>query len=66
MKKNIGLLLTAAVGVLALSSCDKGGNDISILASTSSFQQAAVFTPRKLDVLFVVDNSGRWQHRNLT
>jgi len=58
MKKNIGLLLTAAVGVLALSSCDKGGNDISILASTSSFQQAAVFTPRKLDVLFVVDNSG--------
>ena len=61
MKKNIGLLVTAAVGVLALSSCDKGGADISVLASTSQFQQAAIFTPRKLDVLFVVDNSGSMQ-----
>jgi hypothetical protein len=58
MKKNIGLLATVAVSVLALSSCDKGGADISVLASSSQFQQAAIFTPRKLDVLFVVDNSG--------
>ncbi|MBC7467419.1 MAG: hypothetical protein H7256_15625 [Bdellovibrio sp.] len=57
MKKNIGLLVAAA-SVFALSSCDKGGAAISVLASTSQFQQAAVFTPRKLDVLFVVDNSG--------
>lgn len=58
MNKNLGLLLTAAASVLALSSCDKGGSDFSILASSTQFQQAAVFTPRKLDVLFVVDNSG--------
>lgn len=58
MNKNLGLLLIAAANVLALTGCDKGGSEYSILASTSQFQQAAVFTPRKLDVLFVVDNSG--------
>lgn len=58
MNKNLGLLATAAASVMMLSSCDKGGADISILAATAQYQQASVFTPRKLDVLFVVDNSG--------
>ena len=58
MNKNLGLLLVAAANVLALTGCDKGGSGFSILASSSEFQQASVFEPRKLDVLFVVDNSG--------
>lgn len=45
-------LAMAAVG------CDKGGGSFSILSDNSQFQQAVTFTPRKLDVLFVVDNSG--------
>jgi hypothetical protein len=61
MKKNIGLLLGVAASVLAFSSCDKGGGNYSILASSSDFQQASIFVPRKLDVLFVVDNSGSMQ-----
>ncbi|MFZ3231378.1 MAG: hypothetical protein WA160_14305 [Pseudobdellovibrio sp.] len=58
MNKNLGLLLVAAANILALSSCDKGGSNFSVLAASSQFQQASTFTPRKLDVLFVVDNSG--------
>ncbi len=38
--------------------CDKGGSTFSILSDSSQFQQAATYVPRKLDVLFVVDNSG--------
>lgn len=48
------LVLIAAV----VSSCDKSGNSFSVLAGSSSFQQAATYVPRKLDVLFVIDNSG--------
>ena len=43
---------------LTMSSCEKSGNSFSVLSGSSSFQQAATFEPRKLDVLFVIDNSG--------
>lgn len=48
----------AALAVGVFSSCDKGGSSFSVLSDTSNFQQSAVYVPRKLDVLFVVDNSG--------
>lgn len=38
--------------------CDKGAGSFSVLSDNSQFQQSVSFTPRKLDVLFVVDNSG--------
>lgn len=41
-----------------LFGCDKGAGSFSVLSESSNFQQEATFTPRKLDVLFVVDNSG--------
>lgn len=48
--------------VLALSlffvGCDKGGGSFSVLSESSTFEQQITYTPRKLDVLFVVDNSG--------
>lgn len=51
-------LLTTLAAVLFLSSCDKGGGTFSVLADSSTYEQKAVFTARKIDVLFVVDNSG--------
>ncbi len=51
------LLLTLAA-VSLLSSCDKGGGSFSVLADSSTYEQKAVYTARKIDVLFVVDNSG--------
>lgn len=44
--------------VLLLASCDKGGGNFSMLSSSAQYEQASTFVPRKLDVLFVVDNSG--------
>ena len=44
--------------VLLLSACDKGGSNFSVLSTSSQFQQETTYVPRKLDVLFVVDNSG--------
>lgn len=51
---------TLALTALAMTAvaCDKGAGSFSILSDNSQFQQAVTFTPRKLDVLFVVDNSG--------
>jgi hypothetical protein len=39
-------------------SCEKGGGQFSVLSSTNRFEQTTTYVPRKLDVLFVVDNSG--------
>lgn len=58
MKKNLVSTLVIATSLLVFSSCEKGGGDFSISSDSSQFQQAATFVPRKLDVLFVMDNSG--------
>ncbi len=57
--KVVALILTASL--LGLTSCEKPGATFSIASDQSQFQQAATFVPRKLDVLFVVDNSGSMQ-----
>ena len=58
MKKNVVLPLIITATALFFSSCDKGSGQFSILSDSAQFQQASTFVPRKLDVLFVVDNSG--------
>lgn len=52
------IAVIAAAGITVLASCDKGGSNFSILSSSEQYQQASTYVPRKLDVLFVVDNSG--------
>lgn len=44
--------------MLIFGSCDKGGGNFSMLSTSAQYEQASTFVPRKLDVLFVVDNSG--------
>ncbi len=58
LKQNLKKNLLAAAVLLAMVGCDKGGSSFSVLSDSSSFQQTATFQPRKLDVLFLVDNSG--------
>ncbi len=58
MKKKLISKIVFSTAALAILGCDKGGSEFSIPATTAQFQQAATFVPRKLDVLFVVDNSG--------
>ena len=49
------ILLSPAVLTVA---CEKGGSNFSVLSSSSQFEQTSNYVPRKLDVLFVIDNSG--------
>ena len=47
-------------------SCDKGGSNFSVLSSSAQFQQELTYEPRKIDVLFVVDNSGSMSSSQLS
>lgn len=58
MKQDVVSKLILISSLVALCSCDKGGGSFSLASDSSQFQQSAVFVPRQLDVLFVVDNSG--------
>lgn len=42
-------------------SCQKSNDSFSLLAEQSSFQQGSSFQPRKIDILWVIDNSGSMQ-----
>jgi hypothetical protein len=61
MKKNIYSLtcsLALAAAALTATGCNQGAGSFSVLSETTNFEQKATYTPRKLDVLFIVDNSG--------
>lgn len=56
MRNFIRMSLVASL--VAVTACDKTDRSFSILGSGTTFQQTAVYTPRKIDVLWIVDNSG--------
>ena len=56
MKTRFGITLLSLLTLL--SACDKTDRSFSILAEQDSFKQSATYTPRKLDVLWIIDNSG--------
>lgn len=41
--------------------CQKSNDSFSLLAEQSTFKQASTFQPRKIDILWVIDNSGSMQ-----
>ncbi len=68
MKTNkliIGMLATV---MFATTACEKTDRSFSLLDASSSFQQAANYVPRKIDILWVIDNSGSMEssQTNLT
>lgn len=58
IKQNVTRTALYVASLIALCSCEKSGGSFSLSSDSSQFQQSAVFVPRQLDVLFVVDNSG--------
>lgn len=50
--------LSIAAAALAFTACSKSADSFSLLADSSSYKQNAVYTPRKVDILWVIDNSG--------
>jgi hypothetical protein len=58
---NIKKLLIPVMGLAFLATtaaCEKTDRSFSLLDTGSTFQQAPNFVPRKIDILWVVDNSG--------
>lgn len=58
MKRYVVRFTVLMAALVAFSSCEKSGGSFSLAADSTQFQQSALFEPRKIDVLFVVDNSG--------
>lgn len=55
MKKG---LIFSIISLSVLIACEKHDYSYSVLADTKIFKQTASFVPRKLDILWVIDNSG--------
>ncbi len=57
MKKLLNSTVVAASMMLVVG-CDKPASSFSLLASQATFKQSVAYVPRKVDILWVVDNSG--------
>lgn len=59
MKNKVACQVVMMATVLAaLTACSKGAGSFSILQDGDDYKQEAVFVPKKIDVLWVIDNSG--------
>ncbi len=63
LQKNIqikGMITYIVLLILAglLSSCQKSNDSFSLLSEQSTFKQSTAIVPRKIDILWVIDNSG--------
>lgn len=54
----IVLLFLAGV----LSACQKSNDSFSLLSEQATFKQSTAFVPRKIDILWVIDNSGSMEN----
>lgn len=55
-------ILIMTIGWLSLTACDsKKAKNFSILADANVYSQDSIYEPRKIDVLWVIDNSGSMQ-----
>ncbi|KHD87877.1 MAG: hypothetical protein OM95_12555 [Bdellovibrio sp. ArHS] len=50
------IMMASAVAMLA--GCNKGTDSFSLLKDGADYKQQAVFIPKKIDILWVIDNSG--------
>lgn len=50
--------LTISAAALLFTACGKSADSFSLLSDGSSFKQNVAYIPRKVDVLWVIDNSG--------
>lgn len=57
MKNSSMIILAFIIGMMTVG-CDKGADSFSLLSSESSFKQNTSYVQRKIDILWVIDNSG--------
>lgn len=56
--KLLSATLTLATAAALFTGCSKSADSFSLLADGSSYKQNAQYVPRKVDILWVIDNSG--------
>lgn len=56
--KSLKASLTILTAASLFAGCGKSADSFSLLSDGSTFKQNATFSPRKVDVLWVIDNSG--------
>lgn len=58
MKSRFAQFSVATVAAAMIAGCSKSADSFSLLADGSSYKQNAQYIPRKVDILWVIDNSG--------
>ncbi|WP_413288018.1 hypothetical protein [Bdellovibrio sp. HCB337] len=58
MKSRLAKFSIASAVAAMVVGCSKGADSFSLLSDGSSYKQSAQYIPRKVDILWVVDNSG--------
>lgn len=60
MKESMMLkkMISVSAAAVLLAGCEKSAESFSILSTSSSFKQSVGYVQRKIDILWVVDNSG--------
>ncbi|WP_413578254.1 hypothetical protein ACLVWU_06900 [Bdellovibrio sp. HCB290] len=53
--------VVVASAISMLAGCGKSGGTYSILADADSYKQEAAYVPKKIDILWIIDNSGSMQ-----
>lgn len=68
MKSFIASLTMATTIATMVTGCGKSADSFSLLSDASSYKQNATYVPRKVDILWVIDNSGSMatSQKNLT
>lgn len=58
MNKGLATITLTVAAAAIFAGCGKSADSFSLLADASSYKQNAQYIPRKVDILWVVDNSG--------
>lgn len=62
MKSRLAKFSIAAAVAAMVVGCNKSADSFSLLSDASSYKQNAQYIPRKVDILWVVDNSGSMEN----
>lgn len=52
------MIFAVSAAALLLAGCDKGADSFSLLSESAGFKQSVAYEQRKIDILWVIDNSG--------
>lgn len=55
---SLNKIVSGCLAAATFMGCEKSADSFSLLAETNTFKQSEAYAPRKIDILWVIDNSG--------